>query len=303
MCAALKQNVPDTRFYQVKMMTILPYIMDKKDVMYGVAAVIIILVMALVVKPVMTGHPVNTGIPVQVTATIVRNETGAPVINPIWTPDMRTQTPKPTPVPTWNKSVQAIGFVNSSMYGVSLTEAIPNGTRFDNLPQNTSMTSFAKINGRFSGTTQVIKIPFPYWELVYTVDPVAETKPSTIAVTPTKGSGVAYSGVQGSFSGSLPEFTIQVMDAEDPNRIVRVISPPGGIDVNLWKGVKGTINPAVTVKAGRATNSADTPVTDPRPWTEKFFEGQRSYYFIINSQQLNSYSIDIRVPSRYIGTV
>ena len=39
--------------------------MDKKDVMYGIAAVVIILIMALVVKPMMTGQPVNTGIPVR----------------------------------------------------------------------------------------------------------------------------------------------------------------------------------------------------------------------------------------------
>ena len=33
--------------------------MDKKDVMYGIAAVVIILIMALVVKPMMTGQPVE----------------------------------------------------------------------------------------------------------------------------------------------------------------------------------------------------------------------------------------------------
>jgi hypothetical protein len=279
--------------------------MDKKDVMYGVAAIVIILVMALVVKPMMTGQPVNTGIPVPVTTAAVRNTTFAPVTSPVPTPVVTTPSPvsTPSPAPTWDKSVQTVGFVNSSTYGVSLTEALPNGTRFDNQPLNTSMTSFAKINGQFSGTTQVISIPFPYWELVYTVDPVAETKPGSVKVTPTKGSAVAYSGVQGSFSGTTPEFTIQVMDAEDPNRIVRTISPPGGIDINLWTGVKGSINPASTAKASRLANPADIPVVDPRPWTEKFFEGQRSYYFIINAQLLNSYSIDIRVPTRYVGTV
>jgi hypothetical protein len=92
------------------------------------------------------------------------------------------------------------------------------------------------------------------------------------------------------------------MDAEDPNRVVRTISPPGGIDLNLWMGVKGTINPSSTSKKGRETTSSDTIYADPRPWTEKFFEGQRSYYFIINSQLIKSYSIDIRVPTRYIGT-
>lgn len=279
--------------------------MDKKDVMYAAAAIIIILAMALVVKPMMTGQPVNTGIPVRATTAVIQNVTSPPVTSVIPTTIVTPSSPvpTPTPLPTWNNKVQTVGFVNSSTYGVSLTEAIPNGTRFDNLPLNTTMTSYAKINGQFSGTTQVIKIPFPYWEIVYTVDPVAETKPGSVAVTGTKGSAVAYSGVQGSYSGVTPEFTIQVMDAEDPNRIVRTISPPGGIDINLWKGIKGTINPASTAKKGKETTSADTVYTDPRPWTEKFFEGQRSYYFIIDSQLIKSYSIDIRVPARYIGTV
>jgi hypothetical protein len=274
--------------------------MDKKDVMYGIAAVVIILIMALVVKPMMTGQPVNTGIPVPVTTAAVRN-TITPGITPVPTPAETIRLPTPAPAPTWNNTVQTVGFVNPSVYGVSLTREIPNGTRFDTLPVNTSMTSFAQINGQHSGTTQVIAIPFPYWELVYTVDPVAETKPGSVEASATRGSGVSYSGVQGSYSGATPDFTITVMDANDPNRIVRTISPPGGIDINLWKGVKGSINPASTPKAGRITTSSDTPVTDPRPWTEKFYEGQRSYYFIINAQLLNSYSIDIQIPTRYIG--
>jgi hypothetical protein len=284
------------------MFRILRSSMDKKDIMYGIAAVVIILIMALVVKPMMTGHPVNTGIPVPVTTTVIQNQTVTP-ITPFPTRVVTTRTPAPTPAPTWNNTVQNVSFVNSSTYGVSLTQEIPNGTRFDNQPLNTSMTSYAKINGQFSGTTQVINIPFPYWELVYTVEPVAETKPSSVQVTSTKGVA-AGSGVSGSYSGVTPVFTIQVMDAEDPNRIVRTISPPGGIDINLWKGIKGSVNPASTLKKGQlASNSADTPIVDPRPWTEKFFEGQRSYYFIINAQMLTSYSIDIRVPTRYIGTV
>jgi len=276
--------------------------------MYGGAAVVIILVMALVVKPMMTGQPVNIGIPVPATTAVIHNTTTSPVITLVRTTVPETPTSTPMPLPTWNRSVQTVGFVNSSEYGVNLIEDIPNGTRFDNLPLNTSMVSFAKINGKFSGTTQIIKIPFPYWELVYTVDPVEETKPSAVEIKPTKGTGssysVAYSGIEGSYSGAKPEFIIQVMDAEDPNRIVRTITPPGGIDINLWKGIKGSINPGSTLRKGQeATTSSDTIYADPRPWTEKFFEGQRSYYFIITAHILKSYNIDIRVPARYIGTV
>ena len=46
---------------------------------------------------------------------------------------------------------------------------------------------------------------------------------------------------------------------------------------------------------------AGTVYVDPRPWTEKFYEGQRSYYFIIKAESIQSYSLDIKVPTQYIG--
>ncbi len=42
--------------------------MDKKSVMYAAGALVIILVLALVVKPLVTGQPLNTGIPLATTA-------------------------------------------------------------------------------------------------------------------------------------------------------------------------------------------------------------------------------------------
>ena len=262
--------------------------------------------MALVIKPMLTGQPVNTGIPRAATTTPVPIATTAPVAPGSPVPVTTARVPATTLVPTttWNQQAQTVAFVNSSIYGVSLTEAIPNGTRIDTSVLNTTMVSFAKISGKSSGTTQIITMPYPYWELVYTVDPVAAPKTSSVTITPTRGTGVAAGGgIQGSYSDVNPDFTIQVMDAGDPNRIVRTISPPGGIDLNLWTGVKGAINPGTTPRKGQAlTNPPDVPVTDPRPWTEKFFEGQRSYYFIITAHLLNSYSIDIRVPSRYLNS-
>ena len=280
--------------------------MDKKDAMYGVAALIIILIIALVIKPIATGHPVNTGLSVPTTPYPTITPI-TPVFTPLITPitpitPVFTITPTPSPAPTWDASTKTVGFVNSSVYGITPQDALPNASRLDSVPLNNSMTSYAKISGKFSGTTQIIKIPFPYWQIVYTVDPVAQPSLNTVQPEATSKSGVASSGVQGSYSSATPSFTIQVMDADDPNRIVRTISPPGGIDLNLWKGIKNTVNPAVTnVKLGHETTSADVPYNDPRPWTEKFYEGQRSYYFIIKAELLNSYDIDIQVPTKYIG--
>jgi hypothetical protein len=277
--------------------------MDKKDIAYVISALAIILVIAVVIKPLATGQPINTGIslaqpPTSIPATpevVYANITSLPTTTP------------PTPVPTWNGKASSVGFVNPATYGITPTQPTLSGTNITYTAPNTSMTTYATISGEYSGTTQVISIPFPYWELRYTIDPATSimasgSPPPSTQITPTYGEGIAYSGIQGSYSVVNPVFTIQVMDAGDPNRIVRLITPPGGINPALWAGITPTV-PTVTPRPKYAT-IAPTPTlinTDPRPWTEKFFEGQRSYYFIITSQYINSYKIEIRVPTRYIG--
>ena len=82
--------------------------------------------------------------------------------------------PTATPVPTWNANVtQTVGFVNPSTYGISLNQSIPQGTRINDTALDTNMTTFARISSTdvHSGTTNILYMPFPYWELVYTVNP------------------------------------------------------------------------------------------------------------------------------------
>jgi len=281
--------------------------------MYIAAALGLVLVIALVIKPIATGHPVNTGIPVPTTTlpvtpvqtritsgpgqVLVTTQTALPTTPP---------TPVPAPVTTWNpNAAQTVGFVDPSTYGVSLNQSLPGGTRINSTVPDTSMTTFATIASGTgsSGTTKVFYMPFPYWELVYTVNPSGELVPGTQSVTPTQGTGISYSGVSGSYSTASPRFTIQVMDGDDPNRIVRIISPPGGINLDLWTGVIPTPHENSQFRSNqiKTITTAETQVVDPRPWTEKFFEGQRHYYFIITAQSLDSYSIKIQVPTRYIG--
>jgi len=258
--------------------------MDKKAVMYAVGAMIIILIVALVVKPIATGQPLNLGLPKATTAyptyPVVTPDTSG--VSVVVIPTTSVATPPPTPVPTWDKNIMKVAFVNPSSYGISLNQSFPNGTRIDSTGRNTSRITYATISGQYSGTTQVMHIPFPYWELWYTAEPAGkmggkDQKMGTSTVLGEQGSGISHSFVQGSFSIITPVFNIQVMDADDPNRIVRTISPPGGLDSTLW------------------TDS------DPRPWKERFYEGQRNYYFVINTQALSSYSVEIRVPAEYIG--
>jgi hypothetical protein len=285
--------------------------MDKQDMMYLVAALALVLIIALFIKPIVTGHPVNTGIAISTTTlpVVVATQENVSVTTPI----VKTiithptpPTPTPTPVPTWNpNATQTVAFVNPSEYGISSDQAQTGGTRINNSVLDTNMTTFATIissNGG-SGTTGIFYMPFPYWELVYTVNPSGELVPVSQQITPTRGVGISSSGVSGSYSTANPQFTIQVMDGDDPNRIVRTISPPGGINLNLWLGVTPTPGENSNFKTNQIKPVATdvTQVVDPRPWTEKFFEGQRHYYFIITAQSLKSYSIKIQVPTRYIG--
>jgi hypothetical protein len=279
--------------------------MDKKDIMYIIGGLCIILIIALIVKPILTGKPINTGIPTPTPTPIpfIENIAAPVVIDTTILTTIPTTEPTPTPIQTWDTKTKGVVFVDPSTYGVSFNQSIPQGTKIDNILSNTSMISYAKINGKYSGTTQSINIPFPSWQLVYTITPIAPLQPAKVAVVPTKGESNAYSGISGSYSSVTPQFSIQVMDAMDPNRIVRTITPPGGVDFNLWMGTKKSVtNPQVLTSGNqKATVSSDTVYVDPRPWTEKFYEGQRTYYFIIKTQSIESYSIDIKIPSEYLG--
>jgi len=279
---------------------------DKKDVMYLVAALALVLVIALVIKPVVTGQPLDMGIPLATTTLeITTMHTESTMIPVVTTSSTSVPTTTPSPSPTWNPgAVQTVVFVDPSKYGLTTNESELRGTRINATPRNTSMTTFASFGSSqgASGTTNIMYVPFPYWELEYTVEPATALTQSKFEITPTQGSGIAHSGIEGSYSTVKPEFRIQVMDGDDPNRIVRTIAPPGGIDLDLWLGNKpeGGEYPTRTSRYASQVTPDVTPV-DPRPWTEKFYEGQRHYYFVVTAKGLNSYSLKINVPTRYIG--
>ncbi|MFZ0006298.1 hypothetical protein [Methanoregula sp.] len=276
--------------------------MDKKDITYIVAAFCFILVIAFVIKPIATGQPVNTGLSF---ATPVPSVNVTPIV--VYSNVTAIATTRPTPVPTWNGKTQNISFVNPAKYQISTNQSLPQSTQINMSQQDNNRTVYATISGKNSGTTQIINIPFPYWELSYTIDPMIGPMDGPVVqstqITQTMGQGVSYSGIQGSYSVVNPQFSIQVMDATDPNRIVRTITPPGGIDPDLWEGITPTTPAATSTIPAKYATIEPTPTfsTDPRPWLEKFYEGGRGYYFVINSQYIKSYTIKILIPTRYIG--
>ena len=290
--------------------------MIKEDVQWLVLALGILVVVALVIAPVATGQPPNLGIslnftlpslPPLETVTVVTTErvTTVPTTIPATpatpvptTIPATTETPAPaTTVLVWNGSGQTVGFVDPGTYNVSFTTFVPRHSEY--IPefsnQSGNQTPYRTVNytslltnpitGQWSGTTQVIDIPFPYWEIWYTLEPASSDLSKqaegtgSYVIQPTQGQGVSMSGVSGSYSTAVPFFSIDVVDADNPSRFVTTITPPGSLDPVLLKKY------------------------DPRPWKEKIYEGRNSYYLVITARHLASYSIDIKIPNSYLGKI
>ena len=285
--------------------------MIKEDIQWMVLALGILVVISLVVAPVATGQPPNLGIslnfslpslpalqPVTVVTTEIVTTIPATPATPVPTTlSATTETPAPaTTVLVWNGSGQTVGFVDPGTYNVSFTTFVPRHSEY--IPQfsnQSNQTVYRTVNytsmltnpitGKWSGTTQVIDIPFPYWEIWYTVEPttsgLSKQSESTgsYVIQPVQGEGVSASGASGSYSTTVPFFSIDVVDAGNPSRYVKTITPPGSLDPVLLKKY------------------------DPRPWKEKIFEGRNSYYLVITARHLASYSIDIKIPNSYLGKI
>jgi len=250
--------------------------MEKQDIRYVILALSIVIILALVVKPVITGKPANTGLPT-VTTTVttpvggtqtpvsssnlsganqtLANNTSMAVADNNSTGNTSGNVSPPIPTglpyipttitPATSFTPKSVPFVDPARYNINVIDTIQtmNVPKPDGGADKTTRV-FATINGRWSGTTDVIHIPYPYFEIWYTL---------TTTVSP---------------DVVVPKFSMQVVDAEDPNRFVRVITPPG----NSYGG----------------------------PFVEKFYEGNHDYYFIINTKYIQSYSIDIRIPQKYL---
>jgi len=262
--------------------------MEKRDVIMVVMGLVIVLVVAFVVKPAITGKPVDMSIPVTIPGisaptptpgTIAEDDSYAKYKASQNLPQATAvPTLTPTPTPSWSGQSTGLGFVDPARYNMTPTPTpIPHTGIFSQVSgsESNAMVIYATIEGKDPGSTQPIPMPFPYWEIRFTVDPY---KTTFINKTGTKEAGVADSlGTQ-----VFPSFSIQVVDADQPNRTIRTITPPGGLDASLW---------------------AKGKEYDPRPWVEKFYEGveNHNYYLVISPHMVHSYRVDVMVPERYVG--
>ena len=223
---------------------------EKQDFVYVVLAIAVVLVIALVIKPAATGEPAGIrwgGVP-------------EPPLTPAWTPTYIPATPRatptPTPVPTWDGKPQTIGFVAPAASQIPAGETRLNMTAVP--PMNASgitrWVTYATIDGQWSGTTGIVRIPSPMWRLDY----------SDVATT----------------NDEIPFFNCQVMDAEDPNRLIRI----------------------VTLRLPDFLTMKDNPDLKKEQWAHIFYEGNHDYYFVINTRCLDGYHLQIQVPETYAGT-
>jgi len=225
---------------------------EKQDFVYVVLAIAVVLLIALIIKPAMTGEPPGTRWP----------GGPEPTVTPAWTPAYvptappATATPTPTPVPTWDGKPQGIGFVDPAKYHIQPGEPPLNLTARQPAaaPGITRWTTYATIDGQWSGTTGIVRIPFPMWRLDY--------------------SGTTTSNYE------IPRFNCQVMDAEDPNRFVRII----------------------TLNFPEFLAMKDKPDLRNEQWVSTFYEGNHDYYFVINTRCIDAYHLKIQVPEGYVGT-
>jgi hypothetical protein len=242
--------------------------MERREVAIVVAGLAIVMVMAFIVKPALTGKPVDIGIPVAKEATPVPT-----VITPVATTASTPPTSRPTPSPTaWNGASRQISMIPTpTPTQPPKTARVESTVTIDN-----TLVTYATIRGSQSGMTETFRIPFPYWEIHYTVDPSEQLLMTT--ETPTMAAVAGYSGAV-----VIPRFSIRVVDASSPSETVRMIEPRGGLDPALWK--------------------MNESQYDPRPWIETFYqkEPDTNYFFVITAHMIKSYTIQVMVPKRYIG--
>jgi len=219
--------------------------MEREDLISLIAAVAIVVVVALVVKPALSDGPVQFLAP-----------EGEAAVTTVPTTSVPRTTPLPTtkPVPTWDGKAKTVGFVDPASYGInaSAPQAAMSVPPSEGAPSK-AMAVYAVIRGSGSGTTDIVHIPYPYWELAYDAE---------------------------AYNTEFSLLNVQVMDATDPNRFVRIVTKR---DSDFITGKD--FDPAIRKEA----------------WKERFFEGGRDYWFVINTRSIKSYTLQVLVPERYLG--
>ena len=129
----------------------------------------------------------------------------------------------------------------------------------DPFGDNPRVKTIATITGGSGHQVVNVTIPYGYWEMWYTANPISTGGQESHAAT-------------GSQSAVFPSLSVTVRDPATGQEIATV-EPPGGLDTTLWQ------------RSG-----------DPRPWSKKFYVGDKELAFDITARHILSYTIGVRIP-------
>ena len=203
--------------------------------------------------------------------------------------------PTPTPDPGWDGVPISITPAEQIRYGVLPREyPVTSDQRYSFAVPPVQLRTFTTINGKNSQITGPINIPSQYWELWYTVNlPEDLQNPMMEEISKDEVERVQ------SLSAVTPSFQIKVIDYETKD-VIRQITPTGGLDPKIWKGLFGREESEKTTILSESGDDIEVS-WDPRPWKDKFFDGSRSFQLEIIPQYVTSYTIEIKVPDPTIA--
>ena len=296
--------------------------MQKQDLAVFIVAISIVFILAFVIKPMMDGESV---IPAQNSGTAsLPSKIDIPKgssENP-YTPSVIMET-NTTPTPVWDGTAQNVQFVDPSTYNIewegSLKDfgyAIP----ADSEPESNEMVLYATINGQWDATTQIINIPFPYWEIDTRIKGIGDVGLDNNGdgdddyVEGFVASGGESLGVDPSNMHLIfPWINVQVMNADNPEGPVYILNTltegpvPIEIDKSEASASKDNFPDQDDDDDNNDTDDEEIDTIrrdnlDEYKWVHGFYEGAGNYYFIINPNMLESYTIDVYVPKKFLET-
>ncbi|WP_317137775.1 hypothetical protein [Methanochimaera problematica] len=288
--------------------------------MFFIGAIAIVMILAFVVKPIISGESVS----------ILPESKTKPVVN-IPLPEGATTKPYSpvsssviaTPTPVWDGAAKEVQFVDPSTYNLQWEGTVKDyGSRTPGYekPDENKMVVYASINGQWDATTQIINIPFPYWETEVSFESMGDVGSTDITITENEGGTVE--GIVASEAESLgvaaesqfyiiPSINIQVVNADQPNGLIYILNSltEGPLPKEIQKEEASASEEffrSEDVLAEEQTTIEGEVIKrenlNEYLWKHKYYEGSGNYYFIIHPNMLKSYKIDILVPEKFIQT-
>lgn len=299
--------------------------MEKRDMIVIIVAIIIVLVMAMYIKPLVTGKEPKI-IPDEISGifgnknestdveNISNNETNFSQFGNLTdNPENQTNVANESmviqnlsidnisPIQPWNGTPVNLSPGIDTRQKIVPREYVTSYQPYSFKESAVPLKTYTTISGEHSQIIDSFFIPSKYWEIWYTVE-LPEDLQNPILEEQSDDENIVQS-----LSAVNPSFKIIVKNI-DSNEIINTITPSGGLDPKLWKGTFGREGGELPFKEQYSstnnelgeieTKKGDTIEInwDPRPWKEKFFDGYHNYSLNIEASFITSYQIEIKLP-------